>query len=215
MATAHCDPCVPPKMTGQARDLVHLVGPGARGAAGLGPAGDRPAGWVAPGLQRGAAGRPRTRGECGRECATSGGRCRGRERARATDEALGIFMHDVHRRWGSVVWRSWLMGARHSMRKSRPLNLCAQRATAEPQSAVVEYEYRQTPSCASAALECSGLASAQRRREFVRGLVPANAVVMLVMPNAERCLAIARRAASRVRAPEFLSMTFRELLPRT
>ena len=22
-------------------------------------------------------------------------------------EALGIFVHDVHRRWGSVFWRSW------------------------------------------------------------------------------------------------------------
>ena len=22
-------------------------------------------------------------------------------------EALGIYTHDVHRRWGSVVWRSW------------------------------------------------------------------------------------------------------------
>ena len=57
------------------------------------------------------------------------GRCRGRERARATDEALGIFMHDVYRRWGSVVWRSWLVGARHFMRKSRPSrgrSTCAQ-----------------------------------------------------------------------------------------
>ena len=25
----------------------------------------------------------------------------------AIDEALGIFVHDVHRRWGSVFWRSW------------------------------------------------------------------------------------------------------------
>ena len=28
--------------------------------------------------------------------------------ARSEHEALGIFVHDVHRRWGSVrVWRSW------------------------------------------------------------------------------------------------------------
>ena len=27
--------------------------------------------------------------------------------ARSEHEALGIFMHDVHRRWGSVLWRSW------------------------------------------------------------------------------------------------------------
>ena len=26
---------------------------------------------------------------------------------RSEHEALGIFMHDVHRRWGSVFWRSW------------------------------------------------------------------------------------------------------------
>ena len=27
--------------------------------------------------------------------------------ARSEHEALGIFVHDVHRRWGSVFWRSW------------------------------------------------------------------------------------------------------------
>ena len=27
--------------------------------------------------------------------------------ARSEDEALGIFMHSVRRRWGSVMWRSW------------------------------------------------------------------------------------------------------------
>ena len=27
--------------------------------------------------------------------------------ARSEHEALGVFMHDVHRRWGSVLWRSW------------------------------------------------------------------------------------------------------------
>ena len=27
--------------------------------------------------------------------------------ARSEHEALGIFLHDVHRRWGSVFWRSW------------------------------------------------------------------------------------------------------------
>ena len=27
--------------------------------------------------------------------------------ARSEHEALGIFVHDVHRRWGSVLWRSW------------------------------------------------------------------------------------------------------------
>jgi hypothetical protein len=26
---------------------------------------------------------------------------------RSEHEALGIFVHDVHRRWGSVFWRSW------------------------------------------------------------------------------------------------------------
>ena len=25
----------------------------------------------------------------------------------ACDEALGIYTHDVHRRWGSIFWRSW------------------------------------------------------------------------------------------------------------
>ena len=27
--------------------------------------------------------------------------------ARSEDEALGIYMHDVRRRWGSAFWRSW------------------------------------------------------------------------------------------------------------
>ena len=27
--------------------------------------------------------------------------------ARSEDEALGIFMHSVRRRWGSMMWRSW------------------------------------------------------------------------------------------------------------
>ena len=27
--------------------------------------------------------------------------------ARSEHEALGIFVHDVHRHWGSVFWRSW------------------------------------------------------------------------------------------------------------
>ena len=27
--------------------------------------------------------------------------------ARSEHEALGVFMHDVRRRWGSVFWRSW------------------------------------------------------------------------------------------------------------
>ena len=27
--------------------------------------------------------------------------------AQSEHEALGIFVHDVHRRWGSVFWRSW------------------------------------------------------------------------------------------------------------
>ena len=27
--------------------------------------------------------------------------------ARSEHEALGIFVRDVHRRWGSVFWRSW------------------------------------------------------------------------------------------------------------
>ena len=27
--------------------------------------------------------------------------------ARSEHEALGIFMHSVRRRWGSVLWRSW------------------------------------------------------------------------------------------------------------
>ena len=26
---------------------------------------------------------------------------------RSVHEALGIYTHDVHRRWGSVFWRSW------------------------------------------------------------------------------------------------------------
>ena len=33
--------------------------------------------------------------------------------ARSEHEALGIFVHDVHRRWGSVFWRSCVVGARH------------------------------------------------------------------------------------------------------
>ena len=206
---------------------LHLVGPGARGAAGLGPAGDRPAGW------------DRTRAAARRCRTASHARLRTRVRNEWPADAGGGSEHELRtRRWGSSCTTCTAAGAASSggrgswvhvilcesrglVAAAQPaLNLCAhERATAEPQSAVVEYEYRQTPSCASAALECtSGLAStAQRsgRREFVRGLVPVNAVVMLVMPNAERCLAIARRAASRVRAPEFLSMTFRELLPRT
>ena len=32
--------------------------------------------------------------------------------ARSAHEALGIFVHDVHRRWGSVFWRS-VVRARH------------------------------------------------------------------------------------------------------
>ena len=28
-------------------------------------------------------------------------------RSERAPEALGIFVHDVHRRWGSVFWRSW------------------------------------------------------------------------------------------------------------
>ena len=28
-------------------------------------------------------------------------------RGASEHEALGVFMHDVHRRWGSVLWRSW------------------------------------------------------------------------------------------------------------
>ena len=27
--------------------------------------------------------------------------------ARSEHEALGVFMHDVRRRWGNVFWRSW------------------------------------------------------------------------------------------------------------
>ena len=30
--------------------------------------------------------------------------------ARSEHAALGIFVHDVHRRWGSVFWRSWARG---------------------------------------------------------------------------------------------------------
>ena len=30
-----------------------------------------------------------------------------RRSPRSEHEALGIFVHDVHRRWGSVFWRSW------------------------------------------------------------------------------------------------------------
>ena len=26
---------------------------------------------------------------------------------RSVHEALGVYTHDVHRRWGSVFWRSW------------------------------------------------------------------------------------------------------------
>ena len=36
--------------------------------------------------------------------------------ARSEHEALGIFVHDVHRRWGSVFWRSC---ARHPRSPAR------------------------------------------------------------------------------------------------
>jgi hypothetical protein len=41
--------------------------------------------------------------------------------ARSEHEALGIFVHDVHRRWGSVFWRSWLVGGRASSAAACPL----------------------------------------------------------------------------------------------
>jgi hypothetical protein len=87
---------------------------GAGGAAGLGP-GARPGGGLVAGLQRGA--RPRARGGR-RTTATAtakrlraGGRWMGVRSVheRGSDEAGGgsTRTHDVHRRWGSVFWRSW------------------------------------------------------------------------------------------------------------
>jgi len=82
--------------------------PRARGAASLGPRG-RPGGGLLPGLQRCsealhlvlarevlAEARART------EWRQMGAR-------RSEHEALGIFVHDLHRRWGSVFWRSWAL----------------------------------------------------------------------------------------------------------
>jgi hypothetical protein len=85
----------------------HLVGPvGVLAAlrAWLGP-GARPGGGLVPGLQRGAG----CTAGLAREAATATGRrwrSGGRWGCRACHEALGIYTHDVHRRWGSVFWRS-------------------------------------------------------------------------------------------------------------
>ena len=44
----------------------------------------------------------------GREVAEAKARTEWRQMgARSEHEALGIFVRDVHRRWGSVLWRSW------------------------------------------------------------------------------------------------------------
>ena len=76
---------------------------GAGGAAGLGP-GARPGGGLVPGLQQGAA-RPRAGGGKGDgDGEVAADRQMG---VRSVHEALGIYTHDVHRRWGSVSWRSW------------------------------------------------------------------------------------------------------------
>ena len=81
-------------MREQVRD--HLTGPVLTCAGRrLGPG--RPGGGLVPGLQRGA-GDPRTRGGRG-DGARSDWKKMG---ARSEDEALGIFMHSVRRRWGSV-----------------------------------------------------------------------------------------------------------------
>ena len=43
-----------------------------------------------------------------REAATATATAKWRQMGvRSVHEALGIYTHDVHRRWGSVFWRSW------------------------------------------------------------------------------------------------------------
>ena len=103
--------CVSEQVQGHASSARPV---GAGGAAGLGP-GARPGGGLVAGLQRGAA-RPRARG--GRRTndgdgdgEAAGGRWMGVRSVheRGSDEAGGgsTRTHDVHRRWGSVFWRSW------------------------------------------------------------------------------------------------------------
>eukprot|EP00964_Phaeocystis_antarctica_P030490 scaffold17224_cov63-Phaeocystis_antarctica.AAC.2 len=82
--------------------------------------------------------------------------------AQSEDEALGIFMHSVRRRWGSVMWRSW---ARVIHPSTRPpaRHRAAERRNPKPWAA------------ARARTRLSGgwrgrgvAAGAPRRRSFVR-----------------------------------------------
>ena len=75
----------------------------ARGAAGLGPRG-RPGALVVGSYQGCSEGLHALTREVTEERARTEWRRMG---ARSEHEALGIFVHDVHRRWGSVFWRSW------------------------------------------------------------------------------------------------------------